>query len=73
MLSENALQGIASYKYHSGEYTWLDHKMTPWWNWVAERMPKTFHPNLITLLGKYSTRSIAFVLERHPLHLLQLF
>jgi len=51
VLNESALQGIASHKYVSGDYTWLDIKMQPWWNWVAERMPWSFHPNLITLLG----------------------
>ena len=55
VLGQDALEDIASYKYHAGTYTWLDLKMTPYWNFVVEFLPMWMAPNLVTLMGTIVT------------------
>lgn len=55
VLSQKALEGIASYKYHAGSYTWLDYKMTPFWNASVEYLPMWMAPNLVTFTGTIIT------------------
>lgn len=69
VLSTNALQGIASYKYVSGSYTWLDLQMNHYWNWVVEFLPLWMAPNLITLLGTCSIILSTFLLLYYSPHL----
>ena len=42
---------LQNYKYVSGEYSPLDHIMTPFWNRMVELLPLWMAPNLVTLIG----------------------
>ncbi|GLC46650.1 hypothetical protein PLESTB_001550600 [Pleodorina starrii] len=51
VLSQRALEGLRTYVYKPGGYTWLDHAHTPFWNWLTAQLPMWLAPNLITLSG----------------------
>ncbi|CAN0027755.1 unnamed protein product [Choristocarpus tenellus] len=51
ILSSTALDMIEAYKYKSGSYTWLDNKLTPFWNWAVTLLPMWMAPNLVTSIG----------------------
>jgi len=38
-ISKEALVELKNYKYKSGEYTWLDNAMQPFWNWFVTLIP----------------------------------
>lgn len=46
LLSKDALNGIASYKYKSGAYTMLDNAMNSYWSYVVEFLPLWLAPNM---------------------------
>ena len=50
-LNQEALVSLRNYKYVSGEYSPLDHLMTPYWNKCVEFLPLWMAPNLVTLIG----------------------
>ena len=50
-LSEEDLLNLDLYEYHSGEYSFLDNILNPFWQKVAYAFPNWFAPNLITLTG----------------------
>jgi ethanolaminephosphotransferase len=50
-ISEEGLQKLKAYKYVSGEYTWLDNKLNPYWLRATEMLPLWVAPNLITFVG----------------------
>jgi hypothetical protein len=52
-LSKKALENLKSYKYKSGEYSFLDKILTPFWNRFVEFLPMWLAPNLVTLLGLF--------------------
>jgi len=56
-ISEAGLQELDHYKYVSGNYSWLDNKMKPFWLKVAYKFPEVlyFLKNKLkhTLLPKY--------------------
>ncbi|OQR96725.1 CDP-alcohol phosphatidyltransferase [Thraustotheca clavata] len=51
ILSKQALEGIAAYKYKAGQYTWLDLQLNHYWNFMVELLPMWMAPNLVTLSG----------------------
>ncbi|EQC34569.1 hypothetical protein SDRG_07894 [Saprolegnia diclina VS20] len=51
ILSKQALEGIAAYKYKPGQYTWLDLQLNHYWNFMVELLPLWMAPNLVTLTG----------------------
>lgn len=51
MLSTQALDGIAAYKYKAGSYTFLDNQLNPFWNAAVHWLPEWMAPNLVTMLG----------------------
>jgi ethanolaminephosphotransferase len=50
-LSEKALIGLKNYKYVSGDYSFMDTKLTPFWNKCVEYLPLWMAPNMVTLIG----------------------
>ncbi len=50
-ITDEGLDKIQNHKYVSGGYSWLDYKMTPWWEWFVELMPRYVAPNTLTLIG----------------------
>lgn len=50
-LSEEDLINLDLYEYHSGEYSFIDNLLNPFWQKVAYAFPNWFAPNLITLTG----------------------
>lgn len=50
-ITKEGLRELKRYKYKSGQYTWLDNKMNPYWEWVVSFVPMTVAPNLITFIG----------------------
>jgi len=42
VIDDRAFTSILNYKYTPGEYTYLDHKMGPYWAFVASLIPKVF-------------------------------
>ena len=74
-LSKQALLNLNNYKYKSGEYSVLDHKLTPFWNWFVTFIPMWVAPNLVTLLGfflmiaqfmQFAPFDLGFKEEFHP-------
>ncbi|CAK4071006.1 unnamed protein product [Aphanomyces euteiches] len=51
VLSKQALEGIAAYKYKPGSYTYLDLQLNHFWNAAVEFLPMWMAPNLVTLSG----------------------
>ncbi|KAF0695090.1 Aste57867_14075 [Aphanomyces stellatus] len=51
VLSKQALEGIAAYKYKAGSYTFLDLQLNHFWNAAVEYLPLWMAPNLVTLSG----------------------
>ncbi|EWM27687.1 cdp-ethanolamine:dag ethanolamine phosphotransferase [Nannochloropsis gaditana] len=51
VLSELALEGVATYRYVSGSSTFLDRVLNHFWNWAVQWLPLWVAPNLVTLLG----------------------
>ncbi|ETW05923.1 hypothetical protein H310_03563 [Aphanomyces invadans] len=51
VLSKQALEGIAAYKYKAGSYTFLDLQLNHFWNAMVEFLPLWMAPNLVTLTG----------------------
>ncbi|GFR42927.1 hypothetical protein Agub_g3824 [Astrephomene gubernaculifera] len=66
VLSHRALEGLRTYVYKPGGYTWLDHAHTPFWNWLTAQLPMWLAPNLITLSGLIVT-FIAYILMWYEL------
>ncbi|TMW66493.1 hypothetical protein Poli38472_004258 [Pythium oligandrum] len=51
MLSKKALEGIASYKYKAGSYTFIDNQLNVFWTAAVELLPTWMAPNLVTMVG----------------------
>lgn len=49
--SQELIHGLRDYKYVSAPYTWIDRKLTPFWQWAGTLVPAGMHPNTITLAG----------------------
>jgi len=60
MLSPGMLQHLERYKYAGAGYTWLDYKLTPFWNWLVELLPMWMAPNLVTFIGFVGITGMAF-------------
>ena len=50
-LSNQALTNLKNYKYVSGEYSIMDHVLTPFWNASVKLLPMWLAPNVVTLIG----------------------
>jgi len=50
-ISPDGIRGLDAYKYVGGAYSVLDNILNPFWAGIAERLPMTLAPNLITLIG----------------------
>ena len=50
-MTREAIKALKEYKYVSGEYSYGDRMLTPFWNYVVSFMPMWLAPNLITLIG----------------------
>ena len=75
-LSDKSLVGLKNYKYQSGEYGFMDYKMTPFWNACVEFLPIWMAPNLVTLIGftvmvgsnmMYLPYDLSLSMEFHPM------
>jgi CDP-alcohol phosphatidyltransferase len=53
-LSEKELERIRNYNYKPGVYTYLDNKLTPYWNWAVTKLPPWAAPNLVTFTGLFA-------------------
>ena len=51
MLTKQHLENIKNYKMTTNDWTPMDNAFNPWWEFVANRLPRTIAPNLITLCG----------------------
>lgn len=47
----HGIKGLDEYKYTAGAYSLLDNALNPFWLWIANQLPKSMAPNLVTLLG----------------------
>jgi phosphatidylglycerophosphate synthase len=50
-LSQEALSNLKKYKYQSGEYSFMDNVLTPFWNKIVNYLPLWLAPNLVTFIG----------------------
>ena len=50
-LSQEALSNLKKYKYQSGEYSFMDNILTPFWNKIVNYLPLWLAPNLVTFIG----------------------
>jgi ethanolaminephosphotransferase len=50
-ITPSGLKQLHLYRYQSATYTWLDHALQPYWNYVLIFVPLTIAPNLLTLIG----------------------
>ena len=50
-ITKEGLKQLDNYKYVGGEYSWLDSKINPLWIKLAELLPMTMAPNLVTFIG----------------------
>ena len=50
-LNQDALTALKNYKYVSGQYSFMDHLLAPWWNYAVTLLPMWIAPNLVTLIG----------------------
>ena len=64
-LSQEQLKAVASHKYIGGEYSWLDNKMNPFWEFVATLFPDV-KLNLINLVC-FAKFNLDFKLSIHLL------
>ena len=64
-LSRAELRHLAQYKYVSGGYTWLDYKLTPFWNWLVELLPTWMAPNMVTFIGFVTVNAASLLLWWH--------
>lgn len=51
MVDKKAAKALVEYKYHAGQYTWLDNALNPFWIWCASWVPRCISPNMLTLFG----------------------
>lgn len=52
MLDKKALENVKIYRYQTCGLTFIErHGFEYFWNWLVALFPKTFAPNLMTLLG----------------------
>eukprot|EP00591_Stephanopyxis_turris_P004478 CAMPEP_0195523504 /NCGR_PEP_ID=MMETSP0794_2-20130614/22766_1 /TAXON_ID=515487 /ORGANISM="Stephanopyxis turris, Strain CCMP 815" /LENGTH=429 /DNA_ID=CAMNT_0040653519 /DNA_START=34 /DNA_END=1323 /DNA_ORIENTATION=- len=51
IISEDGLNNIASHKYKSGHYTYLDTFFNPAWTFLTGLLPLWMAPNMVTTLG----------------------
>lgn len=51
VLSQDGVQQIAFHKYKGSEYTILDNLMNPIWEALADRLPMSMAPNVVTTIG----------------------
>jgi len=50
-LTVEAKVALDNYKYQSGDYSWLDNKMNPFWVKMADMLPLWMAPNMVTFIG----------------------
>lgn len=50
-ITPEGLERIVHHAYVSGSWSFLDHLLNPWWNFVVELFPMWVAPNVITLVG----------------------
>lgn len=50
-ITPEGLKQLDNYKYVGGEYSWLDNKINPLWYKLANFLPKSMAPNLVTMIG----------------------
>ena len=50
-LDKRALENIKTHKHNTNPYTHLDNVFNYFWEFVANCLPKSLAPNLLTLLG----------------------
>lgn len=50
-IPDSEISALATHKFQSAGYTWLDERMDPFWSSVAQRIPRYISPNLISVLG----------------------
>jgi len=50
-LTSDGLENIAKHEYVSGQYTFLDNLLNPFWSYLTELLPLTLAPNMVTTIG----------------------
>jgi len=50
-LSPDGLEHIATHKYVSGKYTFLDNFLNPFWTYLTNLLPMSLAPNSVTTIG----------------------
>ena len=51
-LTKKDLETMKKYRFKGSEMTFLDKYLyEPFWDWIAQRLPRTLAPNVITLTG----------------------
>jgi len=50
-ITAEGLKHLDFYQYKSGEYTWIDNALQPYWNFVVSLVPLWVAPNVITFVG----------------------
>eukprot|EP00439_Symbiodinium_sp_Y106_P082264 s402_g21.t1 len=66
-IPDSEISALATHKFQSAGYTWLDEKMDPFWSSVAQRIPRYISPNLISVLGGFccALAAVFTVLANH--------
>lgn len=60
-LTVDGVENIAAHKYKSGQYTFLDNLLNPFWTYLTELLPITLAPNMVTTIGGIHC-AVAYVL-----------
>ena len=47
-LSSQDIEEIKNHKYQTTGYSWLDLKINPFWNWLADKIPYCISPNMVS-------------------------
>lgn len=50
-MSKEQLENIKNYKYATNEWTFMDKKFNPFWDYTVSKLSRRIAPNLLTLLG----------------------
>ncbi|CAE7382690.1 chpt1 [Symbiodinium natans] len=64
VLTEEDLNHIAAHKYRPGVYTPLDNALSPFWQRIAEALPRWLAPNAITFIG-FAPLVLVYTLSWH--------
>lgn len=50
-IPQKNLEKLKDYKYNGGDSTTIDKIFNKMWMWLLKYLPKSLHPNMVTLIG----------------------